>query len=89
MGNRPDETVVGVPALERPSLRIVGNDHDDDENDVRPVVLQAKFTPVAVAKERGGMEEEDDAEEEDEAEGGQIEIPLHHILLNPVQYLIV
>jgi hypothetical protein len=59
-----------VPALERPSLSIVGDDHDDDENDVRPVALQAKFTPDAAAKEGEGMEEEHEAEEEDDAEGG-------------------
>ncbi len=70
MGNIPHEMVVGLPALERPSLSIIGDDDSDDENDDRPVALQAEFSPDAAAKEGGEMEEEDEVEEEDEAGGG-------------------
>ncbi len=73
--NGPVEGVVGVPALDRPSLSVVGDDDgdDDDDDDGWPSVPPSLFTPdVAAAKRGEKMEEEgeEDEEEEDEGERG-------------------
>ena len=68
-GSGPVEGVVGVPALDRPSLSVAGDDDDDDDEDGGPSVVPSPFTAdVAAAKGEEKFEEKDEVYDDEEDE---------------------